>query len=108
MIEAPSGGNSRQELVNVIREVRRRWRMRLALRGAIVVVAGAVATLLIASWGLQTARFSPASITGGRIALFTIVAALIALWLIRPLRRRVSDIQVALYVEEHEPSLQAA
>jgi hypothetical protein len=105
MIEAPSGGSSRQELIEVIREVRRRWRMRLALRGAIVVVAGGVATLLLASWGLQAAKFSPASITGFRIALFVIVTALVALWLVRPLRRRVSDVQVALYVEEHEPSL---
>jgi hypothetical protein len=32
----------------------------------------------------------------------------VALWFIRPLRKRVSDEQVALYVEEHEPSLQAA
>ncbi len=37
-----------------------------------------------------------------------IFAVLVALWFIRPLSRRVSDMQVALYVEEHEPSLQAA
>ena len=30
------------------------------------------------------------------------------LWFIRPMRRRATDLQVALYVEEHEPSLQAA
>ena len=35
-------------------------------------------------------------------------AALVAWWLAWPFRRRVTDLQVALYVEEHEPSLQAA
>jgi hypothetical protein len=32
----------------------------------------------------------------------------VGLWVVRPLRRRVTDLQVALYIEEHEPSLQAA
>ena len=32
----------RQELIDVIRRVRNRWRLRLALRGAVVVVAGTV------------------------------------------------------------------
>ena len=46
--------------------------------------------------------------TGFRIAVFSAFALLVAFWLVRPLRRRVTDLQVALYVEEHEPSLQAA
>ena len=53
-------------------------------------------------------KFSPPSVTGFRIAVFPRLAALVALWFVRPLRRRVTDMQVALYVEEHEPSLQAA
>ena len=32
---------------------------------------------------------------------------LIGLFFVRPLMRRVTDEQVALYLEEHEPSLQA-
>src|SRR6185436_15538579 len=34
-------------------------------------------------------------------------AGLLVWFLVRPLRRRVTDEQVALYLEEHEPSLQA-
>ncbi len=43
-----------------------------------------------------------------RVVTLAVFAGLVALWLVRPLRRRVTDMQVALYVEEHEPSLQAA
>ena len=64
--------------------------------------------LALASCGLQTYKFSPASVIGFRIAMFVAFAALLGLWLVRPLGRRVTDLQVALYVEEHEPSLQAA
>jgi hypothetical protein len=107
-MDSPVGGNAHQELVSVIREVRRRWRMRVLLRGAIIVVVGALAALAIASVGLQSYKFSPASITALRVAVFAAFAVLLAVWLIRPLGRRVSDLQVALYVEEREPSLQAA
>jgi len=37
-----------------------------------------------------------------------VFAVLVLLWFVRPLRRRVNDMQVALYVEEYDPSLQAA
>ena len=93
------GGGARHELVNLVRQARSRWRMRALLRGGVIVVAGFLATLALASWGLQQSKFSPASVTGFRIAIFTIFFALVALWFIRPLRKRVSDEQVALYVE---------
>ncbi len=40
--------------------------------------------------------------------MFAVFAILIGAWLVRPMRKRVNDLQVALYVEEHEPKLQAA
>ena len=43
-----------------------------------------------------------------RIALLVAAAARLPRWfLVRPLMRRVSDEQVALYLEEHEPTLEA-
>src|SRR5215510_1855284 len=108
MTDSLTGGTSRQELVEVIRQVRSRWRTRLLLRGGIIVLAGGLLVLALASWGLQVYRFSPSSVTGFRVATLTILALLTGIWLVRPMRRRVSDIQVALYLEEHEPSLQAA
>ncbi len=87
---------------------RRRWRTKLLLGGGIIVLGGGLVALALASWGLQELRFSPSSVTGFRIAFLVTLAALVGLWLVRPMRRRVTDLQVALYVEEHEPSLQAA
>src|SRR6187401_739410 len=101
-------GAARQELVDVIRQVRKRWRTRMLLRGGIIIVVGALAAIAIASLGLQTYKFSPQSVTGFRIGVFTVFALLIAAWLVRPMRKRASDLQVALYVEEHEPQLQAS
>src|SRR5687767_60102 len=108
MVETLAGGNPRQELVSVIRRVRARWRTKLLLRGGVIVLAGGLAALILASFGLQTYKFSPTSVVALRIATLTVFALLLLLWLLRPLTRRVNDLQVALYIEEHEPSLQAA
>src|SRR5260221_7946045 len=53
-------------------------------------------------------RFTPESILAFRIAMAVVVGVLGYVFLARPLVRRVTDEQVALYLEEHEPSLQAA
>src|SRR5262245_30722311 len=108
MAETLGSGTERQELVNVIRQVRKRWRTKLLLKGGVIFVAGSLIALVLASIGLQTTKFSPSSILTLRIVTLSVFALLIVGWLLRPLRRRVSDLQVALYVEEHEPSLQAA
>ena len=72
MAEEPSGATARQELVDVIRQVRKRWRTRLLLRGGIIVLAGALAAIALASYGLQSYKFSPESVTGFRIAVFAV------------------------------------
>jgi hypothetical protein len=108
MADALNGTPARQELVQVIRQVRSRWRMRVLLQGGFIILLGALAAIAIASYGLQTFKFSPQSVTGFRIGVFAVFALLVGVWFVRPLGRRVTDLQVALYVEEHEPSLQAA
>src|SRR5207245_2580825 len=45
-------------------------------------------------------------IVGFRILILVTAAALLARWVVAPLLRRVHDGQVALYLEEHDPSLQ--
>ena len=100
--------DGRSELIAIIHDVRRRWRMKLALRGA-AIAAGCVAVALVGSaLTLQWMRFTPDSILLFRILLAMVVAVLAYLCIVRPLLRRVSDEQVALYLEEHEPSLEAA
>ncbi|MBI4485204.1 MAG: DUF4175 family protein, partial [Acidobacteria bacterium] len=98
----------RAELIDVIRRVRNRWRLRLALRGAVIVVAGTVAALLLSASSLESLRFTPAAIIGFRILALSVFALLVALWLVRPLMRQVSDTQVALYLEERDPTLETA
>ena len=100
--------DSASELVEIIHQVRRRWRMKLALRGALAVVGLGVLVLLVSAYSLESWRFTPAAIITFRILVGLAVAGLIGYFFVRPLMRQASDEQVALYLEEHEPSLQAA
>ena len=52
MLDAPHGSDRRSELVDVIHRVRNRWRLKLALRGAVIVVAGTLLALIGASFGV--------------------------------------------------------
>src|SRR5215470_4793297 len=92
------------DIMEIIGEVRSRWRMKLAVRGAVRVVAVFVGLILLAAYGLEWARYTPASIITARILLALGVVAAAAWFLVRPLRHKVTDEQVALYLEEHEPS----
>ena len=106
----PFGRNespAESDLIGIIRQVRRRWRMKLALRGAATVAALMVAVFLAAAFGLESSRFAPGAILTFRVVLPIALLVLIGLFFVRPLMRRVTDEQVALYLEEHEPSLQA-
>src|SRR6266545_1884812 len=94
-------------LLEIIAAVRSRWRLKLALRGALAIAVTGFVLFLLTAYGLEWARFSDASIIGARVLMLVAAVALIAWFLVRPLRRRVSDEQVAMYLEEHEPSLQA-
>jgi hypothetical protein len=82
-------------LHEIIADVRQRWRLKLALRGAARVLGVVLVLFLVAAYGMEWARFSPASIIAARVIfLLTIVGSLYAfLWV--PLRRKVTDEQVA-------------
>src|SRR3954470_2424282 len=108
MAYEPSGADRRAELVDVIRRVRNRWRLKLALRGTVIVVAGTLLALLLSASSLEALRFSPAAIISFRVIALLVFALLVGVGLVLPLRRRVTDGQVALYLEECDPSLEAA
>ena len=95
------------DLNQIVSEVRSRWRTKLALRGIVRSVGVAVVLFVAAAYGMEWARFTASSIIAARILLASAVIASVFYFLVRPLRRRVTDEQVALYLEEHEPSLQA-
>src|SRR5262245_61149065 len=98
----------RSELVDVIRDVRNRWRKRLAVRGLVVVVTGTILALLLFASGLETLRFSVPAIIGFRIIALVVFLGLLYLAFVKPMRRRVTDSQVAMYLEESNPQLEAA
>src|SRR3989442_15789254 len=98
----------RAELLEVIRSVRNRWRMRLALRGAVFVVAGTLLALFLSASSLEALRFSPSAIMLFRFVAGVVFAALVWYCLLRPTRRQVTDTQVAMYLEERDPTLEAA
>src|SRR5215470_3515808 len=104
----PTGSDRRAELIDVIHRVRNRWRLKLALRGAVIVVAGTVLALLLSASSLEALRFSPTAIISFRLLALLVFGALLYLGFILPLRRQVTDSQVALYLEERDPSLEAA
>src|SRR5688500_16182796 len=96
------------ELGSVIRDVRRRWRLRLALRGLTWVIGVTAVMLLIASFGMERLGFTPQSILVARGVASVALLAVGLVLLVRPLARRVPDRRVALYLEEHGPTLGAA
>ena len=100
--------NARAQLLEVVRQVRRRWRLKLALRGAVgFLIAGVLAIVAIA-YALETLKFTPTAILSFRIVTGLVLVAAGAWFFARPLSRKVSDEQVALYLEEHEPTLDSA
>ena len=98
----------RSELTSIIREIRKRWRMKLAVRGAAFVIGGFLLTLLLSAYALETLKFSPGSIIAFRVAMVMILGALAGYFFVLPQWRRVADEQVALYLEECEPTLETA
>src|SRR5579864_3227227 len=108
MPEGLSQSDRRPELIEIVHRVRNRWRLRLALRGAVIVVAGTLLALLLSASSLEALRFRPAAIISFRLIALLVFGGLVYYGLVRALMRRVNDNQVALYLEESDPSLQAA
>src|SRR3954462_15113076 len=91
MAYEPSGSDRRTELVDVIHRVRNRWRLKLALRGAVIVVAGTLLALLLSASSLEALRFSPTAIIAFRLVALVVFGGLVFIGFVQPLRRRVSD-----------------
>ena len=96
---------SRDALDAVIRRVRNRWRLKLALRGLAIVLGVALVVALFGSWIMERERFDPGAVTWARIFTYVALTALTIRYLVMPQLKAPSDERVALYLEEHEPSL---
>lgn len=99
--------NRHDELIRMIRSVRRRWRLRVVLRGTAILVGASLLVLLISAYGMDRLHFDLGAVLAFRIFAYATLLALVVRYLVVPLSRRVSDERIALYLEEHEPSLEA-
>jgi hypothetical protein len=98
----------RDELRRVIRLVRTRYRLRVLLTGAVIFLVGAFVLLVFSAILLEQFRFGPTAVVAIRVLFYLALAGLLFRFLVFPLSRRLSDSDIALYIETHEPSLQAA
>lgn len=96
-----------QDLLRTISAVRGRWKLGLVLRGAVICVAAALALLALSALSFAQLGFTPQSILLLRWTVGIAATLIFACAVLLPALRTVSDERVALYIEEHEPALQA-
>ncbi|HEX2464374.1 MAG TPA: DUF4175 family protein [Thermoanaerobaculia bacterium] len=95
------------ELLRAIRTTRRRWRLKILLRGLAVFLLAGLATVGVSVWALDRFHYGDVPVAVIRALVWIALMALAFRFLVLPFLRRVSDRQVALYIEEHEPKLEA-
>ena len=106
-MSAARRGN-RVAVLRLVHSVRRGWRLGVGLKGLTYVVGITGLVLFFSAMGLEQLRFSPEAVFWLRILTWSTFGVTTLVFFVRPLTRRVSDEQVALYLEEHEPSLDQA
>jgi hypothetical protein len=99
---------AQNRILDVVKSVRWRWRARVILRGMVWVVGLTGTVVFLSALGLEQLRFSAEAVVWLRLLTWSTLAVSAYLFLVRPLLRKVTDTQVALYLEEHEPSLEHA
>jgi hypothetical protein len=95
----------RPELPAVIERIRQRWRLRRLADGLLWTLTLATLLILVSTWLLNAWHFVPSSLWLLRLVCIFALLALVLHFCVKPLRRKVDDVQVALYLEEHEPGL---
>src|SRR5437773_8157179 len=96
----------RGQLAGVVRGVLTRWRLKRALHGATITVGAGFVVLAAAALAMHLLRYSDASVLVCRALSAVAIVALAVRFVVRPLFERPRDEQVALYIEEHEPTLE--
>ena len=102
-ISADSG-----QLSGIVRGVLTRWRLKRALHGATIAVAASFLVLAATALAMHLLRYSDGAVFAGRAVAVVAIVALLVRFVVRPVLARPRDEQVALYIEEHEPTLEGA
>jgi hypothetical protein len=98
-------------LGHAIRRVRVRYSFGLLIRGLAAITILGLLGVAISAWALDVFRYSQTAVFTIRALFYAWSLGLAAWFLARPMwsgYRRASDAAIARYVEEHEPSLDAA
>src|SRR5437867_4908439 len=98
--------NSYQSLLSRIRIVRKKRRLQTLVKGTSLFLASVSALLILGVWGADLFGFKPAAVWTMRLLTGSAVLYVAARFLYFPFRSRISDIQVAQYVEERYPQLE--
>jgi len=98
--------NSYETLLKRVRQVRRKWRSQVLVKGISLFLVSAIALLIFGVWGADLFGFHPAAVWTMR--LLTGGAVLFVAWyfLYAPLRAHVSDVRIAQFIEENYPQLE--
>src|SRR5690606_30762166 len=97
-----------RRLAELVRSVRLRWKLRLVLRGLVWTLGVSALVFLLSAVLVERLRFSPEAVIWLRVASWGTLLGMLGVLVLRPLLRPVTDTQVALYLEEHEPSIDLA
>ncbi len=98
--------SSYESLLQRVKLVRRRWRLQMTVKGLSLFLASTIALLVLGVWGADLFGFRPAAVW-----LMRVVTGSAVLWvgwrfLWVPFRRRVTDVQIAQFIEERYPQLE--
>jgi hypothetical protein len=107
-IERPATRDRNAQLTDALRNVRNRWRFAVALRGLVVVLGVGLLVFVTVALVMDALRYAPSAVMAARVLLWTAIIGLAVRFLAMPLWRKIPDDRVALYLEEREPSLDAA
>ncbi|HET9424558.1 MAG TPA: hypothetical protein VFO55_04230 [Gemmatimonadaceae bacterium] len=107
-MESIHGAGEQGELLEVVRGVRSRWRLKHALRGSAIALAGAFVVYAITALVVHSLNYSEASVLAGRAVCIVALIALAIRFVVMPILPKLRDERVALYLEEHEPSVDGA
>ena len=94
------------QLRGKIKEVQNRLRWVMAAKGVVIALALSLVVLAIAVYSVDHWNYSDRSVALARLFSVLAIVGVFGWFLVRPLVRRVEDVQVARYVEEKYPELQ--
>ena len=95
------------ELRHILARVLRRWRVKRLMLGAMLVVLTAIASFAAAALVMPSLGGGWAAMLARTIAVLVPIAAAVR-WVVLPAVTPIPEDRVALYIEEHEPTLGSA